>query len=198
MHDHEQRALLARRRDELAAGARHRGWKVGRDLPGVDGIAFGYLTSASELADGEFYDRLWTSTLRGETELAIVVGEGLAVALELVDVARTPGGAIVANSFHRAVAYGPTVKETAIGAAGLTIDGRRHVAGGHLPDPGEVLDSLASLLARVGEELRPGDRVLCGSVVHLPVPPGAHLTAEISGLGQVSVRLGNAQDEPRR
>jgi len=189
MHDDEQRALLARRSEELAAGARHRGWKIGRDLPDVEGIAFGYLTSASELQDGARYEGPWTPTLRGETELAIVVGEGLAVALELVDVARTPSGAVVANSFHRAVAYGPTVKDPAIGAASLTIDGRRHVADGNQHDPDEALRSLTSLLSRAGERLRPGDRVLCGSVLHLPVPAGARLTAEIAGLGQVSVRL---------
>src|SRR3954451_188272 len=173
MHDDEQRALLARRSEALASGARHRGWKVGRDLPGVDGIAFGYLTSATELEDGARYERPWTRTLRGETELALVVGRGLAVALELVDVARTADGAILATSFHRAVAYGPTVQDPSIGAASLTIDGCRHVADRALPEPSAVLRSLESLLARAGEELRPGDRVLCGSVVHVPVPPGA-------------------------
>jgi 2-keto-4-pentenoate hydratase len=184
----QQRVLLAGRRDVLAAGARHRGWKIGRDLPDVDGIAFGYLTSATELENGAHYGP-WTSTLRGEVELAIVVGTGFAVALELVDVARTPGGAIVANSFHRAVAYGPSVEDPSIGAASLTIDDRRYVADADVYEPDAVLRSLSSLLAAVGEQLHPGDRVLCGSVVHEPVPPGARLTAEIAGLGEVSVRL---------
>jgi 2-keto-4-pentenoate hydratase len=188
--DDAQRVLLARRSHEIAAGARHRGWKLGRELPGVEGIAFGYLTDATELDDGAHYGGPWTSTLRGETELAIVVGQGLAVALELVDVARTPDGAIVANSFHRAVAYGPTVNDPSIGTASLTIDGRRHIADRDPHEPSEVLRSLARMLARVGERLRPGDRVLCGSVVHLPVPPGAFLTAQITGLGEVSMRLG--------
>jgi hypothetical protein len=188
--DDAYRALLTRRRAELAAGADHRGWKLGRDLPGVDGLALGYLTSATELAGGGRYDGAWTETLCAETELAIVVGEGLAVALELVDVARTPHGAIIANSFHRAVAYGPTVKSESIGAATLAINDEVHHADCEPHRPEAVLRAASDMLAAVGEELRPGDRVLSGSLVHLPIPRNAHLTAAISGFGHVTVRLG--------
>jgi hypothetical protein len=185
------RALLTRRRDELAGGACHRGWKLGRDLPGVEGVALGYLTSTTELADGDRYRGAWTSTLRAETEIAIVVGEGLAVALEIVDVARTPESAIVANSFHRAVAYGPIIRNPSIGAATLTISGTRHEADREPDDPDAVLQVVSELLAALGEHLRPGDHVLSGSLVHVSIPPNAQLTATIAGLGDTSVHLGH-------
>jgi hypothetical protein len=183
------RALLTRRRDELAGGACHRGWKLGRDLPGVDGIALGYLTSTTELTDGDRYHGTWSSTLRAETEVAIVVGEGVAVALELVDVARTAEGAIVANSFHRAVAYGPTIGNPAVVGATLTINGTRHEADRGPHDPDVVLEVVSELLTAAGEQLRPGDHVLSGALVHVPVPPNAQLTATIAGLGQISIHL---------
>ena len=168
------RALLTRRRDELAGRARHRGWKLGRDLPGVDGVALGYLTSTTELTDGDRCHGAWSSTLRAETEVAIVVGEGLAVALQVVDVARTPEGAIVANSFHRAVACGPTIGNPAVGGATLTINGTRQEADRGPHDPDVVLEVVSELLTAVGEQLRPGDHVL---------------SATISGLGQTSIHL---------
>jgi len=47
----------------------------------------------------------------------------------------------------------------------------------------------APALAAVGERFEPGDRVITGSVVQVPVQPGDEVTADFGSLGQVSLRI---------
>jgi 2-keto-4-pentenoate hydratase len=102
------RAQLARREALLATGARHVGWKIAKSMPGVEATIFGNLTTSTVLEPGGCYDPVPSGSLRAETELAVKVGgpidpaagpdacaaavTGVGVALEIVDVARPPGG----------------------------------------------------------------------------------------------------------
>jgi 2-keto-4-pentenoate hydratase len=184
MTERVRRALLrqlARRRAVLDGGARHVGWKVGAGIEEVGGPVFGYLTSASVVARGGFHDVTGARALRAETELLIEVREeGLAcgVALELVDTARPPGGMeeiVAENVFHRAVALGER-RERPVSAR-LWVDGalREEVPVG--TDPAAVAARLAAQLEACGERLRPGDLILGGSLIHVPVQAGCRLAA---------------------
>src|SRR2546422_513058 len=51
------------------------------------------------------------------------------------------------------------------------------------------LTAIARVLAAVGMRLESGDRVLVGSLTHVPAWPGDHVTAKIASLGCVDVRL---------
>jgi 2-keto-4-pentenoate hydratase len=52
-----------------------------------------------------------------------------------------------------------------------------------------ALAAVARVLEAVGERLEPGDRVLTGSITHVPVRAGQAVTAAIEGLGSACVRL---------
>jgi 2-keto-4-pentenoate hydratase len=56
-------------------------------------------------------------------------------------------------------------------------------------DVAVVLSRLREQLAAVGEELRPGDLVLGGSVCHVPVGAGSRVAAEIEGVERVELSL---------
>jgi 2-keto-4-pentenoate hydratase len=207
-----QAALLRRRDELLAGGARRVGWKVGHaiaEAEGADGpgIVVGAITSATTLDDGAAYAVGDAGSLRAETELAVrfasavEVGDdvcaaidGVAVALELVDVARPPGGLaaiVAANVFHRAVAFGPwsAPSREPVGAAALVVGARRHPADEPVPDVVALVGRAAALLALSREHLAAGDVLLLGSLAHVPVAAGDALRAEIAGLGAVSLAL---------
>jgi 2-keto-4-pentenoate hydratase len=186
------------------AGAQRVGWKVAFGIAEIEELigsepALGHLTTATLLVPGATYSAAGDRELRVETELAIEVGEGgriagLAVALEIVDVARPPGGMeaiVAANVLHRAVAFGRT-------RAGATTDGARArlLIGEHVreeaavgADPQRTLAAVARLLDAVGERLEPGERILAGSACHVPAAPGDAVVAEIDGLGRVEARI---------
>jgi 2-keto-4-pentenoate hydratase len=199
-----ERALLDVRREALAGGAVHVGWKVGHAIGEVEALAgrrpaVGFLTTATLVEDGGTYRPERPVALRAETELVVEIDEalgiaGLGVALEIVDVGRPPEdahGIIAANVFHRAFALGSkgaaTLPED--GRATLTVAGRVSDADEPLPDPRATVEAVGDLLAAVGERLRAGDRILAGSVVHVPVAPGDHLVAELPGVGRVAMHL---------
>jgi 2-keto-4-pentenoate hydratase len=50
-------------------------------------------------------------------------------------------------------------------------------------------ETLAAILDAAGEDLQPGDRVITGSLVQVPVAPGDHVIAEIDGLGRAEARI---------
>ena len=90
------RALLARRDDELAAGARPVGWKIGFNTAaiqqhlGLSDPVVGYLVDTGVTPDGATVPVAGWTAPAVEVELAIRVGDdggvaGLAPALELVD-----------------------------------------------------------------------------------------------------------------
>lgn len=211
-----QNGSLAQRERALRAGARHVGWKIGHAIAEVEAVqgatpAVGWLTSATLLRDGMTYAAGHPAQLRAETELVVQLGTdvaagvepdgaaaavaGIGVALELVDVARPAGGlaAIIAgNVFHRAAVLGPCTgdPDATVGDAVLFVGDRRHAADEPPPDVGALLAQLAAALADVGQRLRAGDRVLTGSMVHVPVAIGDRVAAEIAGLGRVGAVIG--------
>jgi 2-keto-4-pentenoate hydratase len=117
----------------------------------------------------------------------------VAVALELVDVKRPPDdldGIVIANAAHRAFAVGDV---RAVDLSGLearlalngTVRESATAADGH----GEAVLAVAQLLAAVGEGLRRGDRILAGSLTHVPVQPGDEVRAEIEALGGLDLKV---------
>jgi len=201
--------MLARRRDELAAGAEHLGWKVGFGSPaamagfGIDRPLVGYLTTGRRLAPGsEVSVAGWT---RGviEAEVAACVGPGLAVegwalAIELADVDFPPAdieeiGA--GNVYHRHVLFGDRVAALP-DERGVRVrrDGDELAV---TSDPDElvgelgwVISTTASTLAAAGNELRAGDVVITGSMIPpMDVAPGQVWEASAPGLGSIAVRL---------
>jgi 2-keto-4-pentenoate hydratase len=192
--------MLQRRRTLLDAGARHVGWKLGREIAEAgDRAVLGALTSATVLADGGVYAAGHPVALRAETELLVEVGEdaGIAavgVALELVDVGRLPGGlepVVAGNVFHRAVVLGRQRRPPAAasGDATLTVAGRVHRPDRPLSDLLAAVRDAAALLRLGGERLAAGDLLLTGSLVHVPVAPGDDVIAEIAGLGRVGASI---------
>jgi 2-keto-4-pentenoate hydratase len=198
-------AQLAARRAALDAGARRVGWKLAYGIEEIEALVgdapvTGHLTSATLIApDGTYRGAAADRALRVETELAVEVGEGgaiagLAVALEVVDVARPPHGAealVAANVLHRAVAFGPTRPGAAApaGPARLLIGGEAREEAPVRGDPAAVVAATARLLQQVGERLEPGDLVLAGSSCHVPAAPGDAVVAEIDGLGAVAAAI---------
>jgi 2-keto-4-pentenoate hydratase len=216
---HALRAQMDARRRALSAGVSRVGWKVARDMPGVaehlgsDGIVFGYLVSASVLESGQRYRTHVVPTLCAETELALTFGHdvdpmadlatcrdaiaGVAVALEIVDVAQPPGGdmhdIIVENVFHRVVAFGQTCPLAALptwATANMTINGSVRQVGQLHGDAAQSVLVMARLLAAVGQRLRAGDRLITGSITHVPIRNGDAATAAIDGLGTADISVG--------
>jgi 2-keto-4-pentenoate hydratase len=191
---------LELRRDVLSQGARRVGWKLGvGEAERIGrGPVVGHLTSATQLEPGGVFESSRDGRLHADVELAAVFGSearpgedviaavsGWGAALELVDLRQAgdaPQAIVETNVFHRAFALGP-----APAAAGR--------AGARVPDVEDRLRSVPHILASVGESLRPGDRVITGSIVQEPVQPGDVLVADLGPLGSVTLNLAFA---PRR
>jgi 2-keto-4-pentenoate hydratase len=178
------------------------GWKIAGGIRAVDellgagSVTIGYLTSATLLADGGSFDASAARVLRVEPELVLEVGPDLGVAgvgvgLEIVDLgtADAPLEEVVAdNLLHRAFLLGPTVADASPRLARIAVGDvvhEREVA----VDAPAVLAKVAAQLNAIGEQLRPGDRILSGSLVQVPASPGDAVAAEIDGLGRLEVRI---------
>jgi 2-oxo-3-hexenedioate decarboxylase len=179
-------------RSALDAGAERVGWKIALGLvDDQEEPQLGHLTSATRIEEGGTYHRGGHLELRAEAELAVVVDAGYAAAIELVDVGRPPSdleSIVAANVFHRAFVLGATG-----GVEPVTVS-LRVGATVHLPDqPGEdpetAIAHAARQLAAVGERLEPGDVLLTGSRIHVPVAPGELVELEMGALGRLSVRI---------
>jgi len=205
------RALLARREAELAAGADPVGWKVALNLPavwpqlGIDGPVAGYLTSATVLEPGaELSLAGWTQPVL-EPEIAITVGPGnavaaLAPAIEAID-ADLPfedvEAILAGNVFHRAVVFGeahPAGPRTVAGGEAfscrVTAGGEEVRAADSAQDPAETIARVAGFLGRHGARLRPGERIIAGTLTPpLPVNPGDEVEVDLGALGAVSLRF---------
>ena len=188
------RTQLARR----PPGAARVGWKHGAgDGERIGGeIAVGHLTAATTLAEGSTY-RGGGGDLHADAELAVEIDDDggigrYAPALEVVDLARsgTPEEVVATNDFHCAVTFGPFTETLPEGLRGaLLVDGeRREVA----PAPTDVVERVAAVsrvLAAVGEGLRPGDRVITGLIVQVPVASGDDVVAELEPLRRVGLTI---------
>jgi 2-keto-4-pentenoate hydratase len=57
-------------------------------------------------------------------------------------------------------------------------------------DPAETARIARELLRAAGERLEPGDYIIAGSLVHVPVASGDNVAADLGELGQVKVKIG--------
>jgi 2-keto-4-pentenoate hydratase len=194
---------LRRRRAVLEAGAEHVGWKIGRGL--VEGEehlepVIGYLTSATLLEPGGVFDSAGTTQLSVDAEVAIEIGgdaraQRYGAALELVDVTRPPDDfeTIVAeNIWHRAVAFGPWSADAPPDTFDVRafVNGAVREAASARADADETVAIAARLLGAVGERLEPGDRIIAGSLVHVPVARGDDVVVDLGQLGRVGASIG--------
>jgi 2-keto-4-pentenoate hydratase len=197
--------MLELRRRMIDEGARPLGWKLGFGAPaameklGIDRPLVGFLTDRTLLPDGATaHVGDWAKPML-EAEVAVRVGadggiDGFAVAIELADLNPPPeeADAIVAgNIFHKHVLLGPMREPAADLTATLTRDGEQL---GHTDHPTELTGEYARLVevvrAVAGDELRPGDVIITGSIFPpVEVHPGETFTAEVAPLGSLTVRV---------
>jgi 2-keto-4-pentenoate hydratase len=199
------RAQLAYRDATLEEGARQVGWKVAGAIPEVDALTggdplIGFLTSATVLPDGGTVIPPAGGELYAETEL-VLDGAGYAVGLELVDTARpphAPAAILAGNVFHHAAALGMSRDADPGPEARLWVDGELRARAPVTTDAEAVRARVAALLDALGLRLDPGDRLLAGALLHVPVRAGQGLRAEIDGLGSIALQIaGDARLESR-
>lgn len=204
---------LANRRRLIDAGATHVGWKLGmgrRESIGGE-IAVGHLTSATCLESGSTYRAgaaggRWHADAEVAVELgrdvdprgnAATVRDAIAAygaALEIVDLADLPGepeSVVAANVFHRAVAFGQWRAAMPNGSVEgrLVVNGAERAADRVADDLAERLLAAARLLEAVGERIAPGDRIIMGSVVQVPVRVGDGIVADFGALGAARLAI---------
>jgi 2-keto-4-pentenoate hydratase len=195
-------AMLTRRREILAQGADPIGWKVGINAPqiqrrlGIDAPLAGFLTTDS-LVEGSWDEY----PIVVESEVAVELGPdarsiaALLPALELADPADLEievEQMIAGNIFHRAVAFGPRVETDAPGAGRILVNNEVQ----HELDADQTaanlgtIGALAARLEAVGEELRPGERIITG-ILAMPyeAQPGDTVRLELDAVGSVELRF---------
>ena len=130
---------------------------------------------------------------RADAEAAIA---GLGVAIELVDLdpdASDPEAILAANIFQRHVLLGPVQS----GVAASDVSARVLVGGAEAAsaedataatgDPVDLVLHVAATLGALGETLRAGEVVICGSVVPaLEIAPGDEVEVALEPLGSLS------------
>ncbi|MGH3994740.1 MAG: hypothetical protein ACRDSN_20035, partial [Pseudonocardiaceae bacterium] len=191
-------------RSALAAGAQRIGWKIGFDKPaaqeeaGIDTPAIGFLTSATNIRYGAHVSLGGMTRAMIEPEVAIEVGDfgdaiALAAAIEVVDVDAPFSdieGIVAGNIFHRGVLLGdfrpgyPPPRYAAV-----LVDGqdRERVDVGEF-DPEEVIAFVARELNEVGETLKPGDKIIAGSLTPpVEVSAGDRVGVQMDNLGMVQL-----------
>jgi len=197
----DPRLVAALERQLRARTGERVGWKLGigdRERIG-DHLAVGHLTSATRLEAGASYCAAEGEDLHADAEVAVEIGPdgqvaSYGAALELVDLRSppdTPDEVVASNVFHRAVAFASTWGELPAGGveARLLVNGEVRDAGRSAADIEEKIRAAARILGEVGESLEPGDRVITGSVVQVPIAPGDRVEADLAELGRVSLQL---------
>jgi 2-keto-4-pentenoate hydratase len=56
-------------------------------------------------------------------------------------------------------------------------------------DPASIVWNMARLLGAVDQQLRAGDWILCGSLIHQPIAADHEVTAMLDRLGEVSLKV---------
>jgi 2-oxo-hept-3-ene-1,7-dioate hydratase len=199
-------AMLAGRDAALTAGAVPVGWKIGFNTPaiqehfGLTTAVVGYMTDTGISGDGSSVSLAGWGAPAVEVEVAVRVGDdgavaGLAPALELVDLDISFDDiepVLAGNICHRGVIFGDEVPgvdpwamvATVIRAGDVVADGRL------VEDPAATVLFVRSYLAAHGAALRPGDRIIAGSVVApVAVAAGDELDVSFGPLGRLSVRF---------
>jgi 2-keto-4-pentenoate hydratase len=202
---------MEHRREALARGARHVGWKLGMgDRESIGGrIAVGYLTSETVLDTNGRYRADRGAQLHADAEIAVEMGgdvdpaaDATAVeqaiarygaAVEIVDLAALagePDSVVAADVFHRAVAFGELQPAPlAEVEVELSVNGEMRAAARSLDDLPDRIAKAARLLEAVGERLRAGDRVITGSVVQERIRVSDAVVADFGRLGRVCVQI---------
>ena len=196
-------ALLARRDDELAAGAWQVGWKIGFNTPaiqqhfGLTDPVVGYLVDTGVTPDGATVPLAGWKAPAVEVEVSIRVGDNgevaaLAPVLELVDLDLPAGieAVLADNICQRGVVFGedvPNVDPWAM-VASVTKAGVVVAEGSIVEDPATTVSFVRSFLAAHGAALEPGHRIIAGSVVApLSVTAGDELHVAFGPLGKLSI-----------
>jgi hypothetical protein len=195
------RRLVSALREQLSRRSGDRvGWKLGvGDRERIGGhIAVGHLSSATVFEPGAVYSQGGRS-LHADAEIVVEIGSdeeiaAYGTALELVDLGTPPDdpcAVVVENVFHRAVAFGSMTSQRPSALTGsLVVNGEVRATAEADADLDERLAEARRILAAVGEQLRPGDRVITGSVVQVPVEPGDEVVADLGPLGRAWLSVG--------
>jgi 2-keto-4-pentenoate hydratase len=155
----------------------------------------GYLTSRTLVEPGGVFAAAGAASLRVDAEVAIEVGSArVGAALELVDVVRPPHDfeTIVArNIWHRGVAFGPLSGDAPPErfVARVLVDGSVRASTQGSCDVEGTVAIAEHLLAAVGEQLEPGDRIIAGSILHVPVTSGDDVVVDLGELREVGVTV---------
>ena len=198
--DRGMRALLDVRARRLAAGERPIGWKLGFGAPaalerlGTSAPLVGFLTDRTLVEPGATVSVAGWGTPVLEPEIAIHVGDDLRIgalgpAIELADVEASvvdPEAILAGNIFHRAVVLGAGRHASLAELSPRIERNGEEVASPADPQAltgelGALLRHVRELLPRYGEELRPGDAIIAGSIVPpLQIVPGDRIRYEFA------------------
>jgi 2-keto-4-pentenoate hydratase len=203
-------AQLASRRARIEAGDEPLGWKLAFGTPttmerlGTAAPLIGYLMRSGLIErDARFAIGGWVNPVLEPEVAAHIDDDGeiaaLGPAFELADLDLPPDDpeAILAgNAYHRAVMLGPAAPgaspaelraRIASGSELEVVDDVQAANGEIVP----LVRHVADFLPAFGEELRPGDVVICGSIVAPPMPaaPGDEVEYELEPLGRISIQL---------
>jgi 2-keto-4-pentenoate hydratase len=203
------------RRAQLDSGSVRVGWKVGLHVAEVEKVmgsepGFGYLTSATRLEPSSTFHTRGVRALRAESEVAVELDRdvrstndpetvraavaGLATALELVDVDPPVDSfeeVVADNVYHRAFVLGPTRKVVPGTRLESTcrVNGETRGWSTSSEDFAAKLVAIARQLEAVDEGLRAGDRIITGSLTHVPVRAGDAVEISIEPLGSLAIQI---------
>lgn len=199
-------AQLELRRERLAAGDAPLGWKIGFGTPeafeklGTSAPLVGFLLHSALVPSGTTYSIDGFGRPALEPEVAVRVGEGgvpvaLGPAFEIADVEPTSDveRILAGDIFQRGVVLGPMAGRVSLEATSalVSVNGEEVSVADPEALPGAIPDLLAhvsGLLPKFGEQLRPGDLVITGSIVPpLQIEPGDRVEYELEGCGSISV-----------
>jgi 2-keto-4-pentenoate hydratase len=118
---------------------------------------------------------------------------GFAAALELVDLARIDDeldSIVATNLFHRAYVLSPSLPHLpeALEAA-VRVNGELRGSAPASRPAEEAVARAAELLGAAGERLEPGDRIITGAVVQVPVRAGDAVEVALGELGRLGVTI---------
>jgi 2-keto-4-pentenoate hydratase len=177
------------------------GWKVGFGAPaalerlGLERPLVAPLPAAARLAHGATVDvSRWTAPVL-EPEVAVWIGQGLGVAIELADVdlpPDDPARILVGGIFHRHSILGPPHAPTLDGVVARVHRNGEEVAATREPTAltGPLDFVVETVRLHAGRELREGEVVLAGSVVPpLSLAPGEHWRVDLGPLGALEVTI---------
>jgi 2-keto-4-pentenoate hydratase len=188
-----------------------------RERLGLPTMVVGWLDGRRILGDGDSYQPPPGSRPRLEAEIAVRVGRdvpgnagaaeageaiaGIAAAFEFVDATKplVPIDEMLANDIlHEATLFGEEhpVRVVDLDTRGLpqvTVNGvlRAEGIGGRVPDdPGEIVAFVADYLARYGEQLQAGDRIICGTYIDpFDLVAGDEIAGDFGSLGTIRTRI---------